>query len=93
MSQAMVVEGARCHADSVGATCQPMPLAFLRSGDAAKVVRVRGKGEVHHHLENLGFVEGASVSVISEQAGNFIVQIKGASVALDRSVASKIIVA
>lgn len=93
MSQAMVVEGARCQADSAGATCQPMPLAFLRSGDAAKVVRVRGKGEVHHHLENLGFVVGAPVSVISEQAGNFIVQIKGASVALDRSVASKIIVA
>lgn len=51
------------------------------------------KGEVHHHLENLGFVEGAAVSVVSEQAGNFIVQVKGANVALDRSVASKIIVA
>jgi len=37
--------------------------------------------------------EGASVSVVSEQAGNFIVQVKGANVALDRSVASKIIVA
>lgn len=58
----------------------------------AQVVRVRGKGDVHHHLENLGFVEGAKVSVVSEQAGNFIVEIKGASVALDKSVAAKIIV-
>ena len=93
MSHAMVVEGAHCQSGSAGSSCQPMPLAFLRSGDAAKVVRVRGKGEVHHHLENLGFVEGAAVAVVSEQAGNFIVQVKGANVALDRSVASKIIVA
>ena len=57
------------------------------------MVRVRGKGEVHHHLENLGFVEGAPLSVVSEQGGNLIVQIKGASVALDRSIASKIIAA
>ena len=70
-----------------------MPLTFLRGGDEARVVRVRGKGDVHHHLENLGFVEGASLTVVSEQAGNFIVQIKGASVALDRSIASKVIVA
>ena len=63
--------------------------------DAADVPasrRCRGKGDVHHHLENLGFVEGAKVSVVSEQAGNFIVEIKGASVALDKSVAAKIIV-
>ena len=92
MSNAMVMESAACRASSVGASCQPMPLAFLRRGDTAQVVRVRGKGDVHHHLENLGFVEGAKVSVVSEQAGNFIVEIKGASVALDKSVAAKIIV-
>ena len=90
MSNAMVMESAVCRASSVGASCQP--LTFLRRGDAAQVVRVRGKGDVHHHLENLGFVEGAKVSVVSEQAGNFIVEIKGASVALDKSVAAKIIV-
>ena len=87
MSNAMVMESAVCRASSVGASCQPMPLTFLRRGDAAQVVRVRGKGDVH-----LGFVEGAKVSVVSEQAGNFIVEIKGASVALDKSVAAKIIV-
>ena len=91
MSNAMVMESAVCRASSAGA-CQPMPLAFLRRGDTAQVVRVRGKGDVHHHLENLGFVEGTKVSVVSEQAGNFIVEIKGASVALDKSVAAKIIV-
>ena len=79
-------------APTAGAMPQ-MPLTFLRSGDAARVAKVRGRGDVHHHLENLGFVEGAVVRVVSEQAGNYIVEVKGAQVALDRSVASKIITA
>ena len=70
-----------------------MPLTFLRSGDAARVAKVRGRGEVHHHLENLGFVEGAAVHVVSEQAGNLIVEVKGAQVALDKQTASKVITA
>lgn len=72
-------------------TRQQMPLSFLRSGDRARIAKVRGKGEVHHHLENLGFVEGADVYVVSEQGGNLIIEIKGTQVALDRSIASKII--
>lgn len=92
MSNAMVMESAVCRPAARARRASRCPLTFLRRGDAAQVVRVRGKGDVHHHLENLGFVEGAKVSVVSEQAGNFIVEIKGASVALDKSVAAKIIV-
>ena len=44
-----------------------------------------------HHLENLGFVAGAEVKVVSEQAGNFIVEVKGAQVALNKQVAQRII--
>ncbi len=68
-----------------------MPLTFLKSGDTARVLKVRGRGDIHHHLENLGFVAGAPIKVITEQAGNIIVEVKGAQVALDRSAASKII--
>ena len=71
----------------------PATMDPTTSADAARVAKVRGRGEVHHHLENLGFVEGAVVRVVSEQAGNYIVEVKGAQVALDRSVASKIITA
>ncbi|WP_241156521.1 MULTISPECIES: FeoA family protein [unclassified Adlercreutzia] len=70
---------------------QQMPLTFLNEGSRARVVKVRGKGDVHHHLENLGFVEGADVRVVSGSSGNLIVEVKGARVALDKSVASKII--
>lgn len=92
MQDAMVVE--RGAGQSAGAN-QPrmsqMPLSFLRSGEVATVAKVREKGEVQHHLENLGFVEGAQVKVVSEQSGNLIVEIKGAQVALNKQVAQRIV--
>ncbi len=75
----------------VAPNMQQMPLTFLRSGECARVLKVRGKGDVHHHLENLGFVAGAPIRVVAEQSGNIIVEVKGAQVALDKSAASKII--
>lgn len=72
---------------------QQMPLTFLRNGEKAEVLKVRGNAEMRHHLENLGFVPGATLSVVNQQGGNYIVEIKGAQVAIDRSVASKIIAA
>ena len=68
-----------------------MPLSFLSRGQSATVAKVRGKGDLHHHLENLGFVEGASITVVSEMAGNLIVEIKGSQVALNKQVATRII--
>ena len=70
---------------------QQMPLTFLRSGESASVLKVRGNSELHHHLENLGFVPGARIKVVNEQAGNIIVEVKGTQIALDKSAASKII--
>lgn len=68
-----------------------LPLSFLKRGQKATIAKVRGKDEIHHHLENLGFVVGAPVSVVSEQAGNLIVEVKGCQVALNKQVATKII--
>ncbi len=68
-----------------------MPLSFLGRGRSATIAKVRGKGDLHHHLENLGFVEGAEVSVVSEMGGNLIVEIKGSQVALNKQVATRII--
>lgn len=84
----------RSMADSVTDTHvsrQQMPLTFLHSGESASVLKVRGSGDMHHHLENLGFVPGASLRVVSEQSGNMIIEIKGAQIALDKTAASKVI--
>lgn len=67
-----------------------LPLAFVGAGNTARIEKVCGGEQMRHHLENLGFVEGACVKVVSETAGNLIVEVKGAQVALDRHVALKI---
>ena len=52
----------------------------------------RGKEEVRSFLEKLGFVVGGEVTVISEIAGNMIVNVKGARVAIGKDMANKIMV-
>lgn len=63
----------------------------FKNGETAIIAKVRGKGDLHHHLENLGFVEGARVTVMTEAAGDLIVEIKGTQVALNKQIASRII--
>lgn len=76
---------------TTGAACHQVPLSFLRSGEQARVVTVRGKEELQRHLETMGFVPGATVKAVTQSSGNMIVEIKGAQVALSQQVAMKVI--
>lgn len=67
-----------------------MPLALIGEGEEAMVRRVGGNTEVQHHLENLGFVPGSTVKVITMMGGNLIVQVKEARVAISSEMAQKI---
>lgn len=69
-----------------------MPLNVVSSGETFLIKKINGKEEVRSFLENLGFVAGAQVSVISEICGNIIVQVKDSRVAISREMAQKIIV-
>ena len=69
-----------------------MPLNVVSSGENFLIKKIIGKEEVRRFLENLGFVAGAQVSVVSEISGNIIVQIKDSRVAISREMAQKIIV-
>ena len=69
-----------------------MPLSFANVGEENIVKKVGGKAEVRAHLENLGFVTGAAVTVITSLGGNIIVRVKGSRVAISREMAGKIIV-
>lgn len=91
MQNTMALGANLTHERPFSVAVQQMPLTFLKAGEAAQVRKVRGTGEVHHHLENLGFVPGALVKVVTEQAGNLIVEVKGSQVALDRASAKRII--
>lgn len=69
-----------------------MPLTMLNPGESASIVRVGGNEETKRFLENLGFVAGSEVKVISINEGNIIAQIKESRVAVSKGIANKIMV-
>ena len=69
-----------------------MPLTMAREGEVTSIKRVGGKEEVRGHLENMGFVPGTNVTVISVNNGNVIVNVKDARVAISKEMANKIMI-
>ncbi|MDE5984588.1 MAG: ferrous iron transport protein A [Eubacterium sp.] len=69
-----------------------MPLTYADMGSELTIVKIGGKPETRTHLENLGFVVGGSVKIISSIAGNLIVNVKESRVAISKEMASKIMV-
>ena len=69
-----------------------LPLAMVGPDETARVARVRGDADLRQRLAEVGFVEGAEVKVVSRAAGDVIVAVKGARMALNRAMASHITV-
>jgi len=69
-----------------------MPLTLAQPGVQSLIKKIGGKPETRQFLENLGFVTGCPVSVISKIGGNLIVEVKGARVAVNQDMAAKIMV-
>ena len=69
-----------------------MPLTIAKIGETVMIRKISGKDEVRQHLAELGFVVDSNVTVVSEIAGNLIVQVKDSRVALDRGLANRILI-
>lgn len=69
-----------------------MPLAMADVGEVVYIQKITGKDEVRQHLAELGFVVGEEVRVVSELGGNLILSVKDSRIALDRSMAMRIMV-
>lgn len=69
-----------------------MPLTMARAGEENMIKKVGGKEETRRFLENLGFVTGGLVTVVSENGGNMIVNVKESRVAINKDMANKIYV-
>ena len=69
-----------------------MPLTMLSVGEESKICRISGNGEKKRFLENLGFVVGSKVTVLSAFQGNVIVNIKDSRVAINKDMARHIMV-
>ena len=69
-----------------------MPLNFASPGEENIIRRIGGSAAVKKHLENLGFVAGGTVTVITSLNGNVIVKVKDSRVAIDDEMARKIMI-
>lgn len=69
-----------------------MPLGMAGIGESNIIKKITGRDEVRQHLAELGFVVGEEVRVVSRLGGNLILSVKDSRVALDRSMAMRIMV-
>lgn len=69
-----------------------MPLIMVGIGETCTILRIGGNEETRRFLANLGFVQGAEVTVLSAIGGNVIVNIKDSRVAINKDMARHIMV-
>lgn len=69
-----------------------IPLALADVGEEKIIRKIGGSPEVKRHLENLGFVIGGNVVVITTLNGNMILNVKGVRVAISKELAQKIMI-
>lgn len=69
-----------------------MPLNFANVNEEIVVKRVGGNPEVKKHLEDLGFVAGAVITIVSRTGGNVIVNVKDSRIAISSEMAQKIMI-
>ena len=69
-----------------------MPLSMLKVRDTAVVSEIKGNEGIKKHLENLGFVANAQITVVSVNGGDMIVKVMESKIALGKDMTTKIIV-
>ena len=67
-----------------------LPITMASSGESILVKKITGKDDTRHHLNELGLVEGDTVTVIQNNNGNLILQVKDGRIALDEKLAMRI---
>ncbi len=69
-----------------------MPLTLAGVGEVNRIRRIGGNEETRRFLENLGFVAGSEITVLSAIEGNVIVNIKDSRIAINKDMARHIMV-
>ena len=69
-----------------------MPLGMIGVGETGSIQKITGRDEVRQHLAELGFVVGEQVTVVSMLGGNMILSVKDSRVAIDKTMAMRIMV-
>lgn len=69
-----------------------MPLTMASTGEPVVIRKITGRDQVRQHLAEMGFVVDGTVTVVSRLAGNLIIQVKDSRIALDSTMANRIMV-
>ena len=69
-----------------------MPLSMARMGEPVRIMKINGQDETKRFLNSLGFVIGDNVTVVSQLGGNIIINFKDTRVAIDKSMANRIMI-
>ncbi len=69
-----------------------MVLSEIKQDGTYHIRRVKADPKIHSHLEDLGFVPGAPITVVSHSGKNIIVNVKNTRIALSLELAQAIIV-
>ncbi len=69
-----------------------MPLTMAKPGETVTIRKITGKDEVRQHLAELGFVVDSAITIISQLGGNLILQVKDSRVALDKTLANRVMI-
>ena len=69
-----------------------MPLTMANTGEPQVLRKIGGKAQTRQFLENLGFVAGGTVTVVSKIGGNMIVNVKESRVAINQDMACRIMI-
>lgn len=69
-----------------------MPLTMAKPGEPVVIRRITGKDEMRRHLAEMGLVADSTVTVVSELAGNLILQVRESRIALDKTLACRVII-
>lgn len=69
-----------------------MPLTLANAGEKNMIRKVGGSPEMKKHLEDMGFVAGGNVTIVSTIGGNLIVNVKESRVAINLEMAGKIMI-
>ena len=69
-----------------------MPVTMADPGATVTIVRITGDDKVRAHLHELGFIENDEITVVNKIGENMILKVKESRIALDMSMARRIMV-
>lgn len=69
-----------------------MPLTMAKSGETVIIKKITGRDQVRQHLAELGLVVNEAVTIVNEMRGNLILQVKDSRIAIDKGMATRIMI-